>query len=172
MQFLSWLFNLSVRHNADARRYEKGKISTRIFIIILMPSLVALTLYLEYWSMGLWAENVFWGFFSLILAIIIGIVTTEFCSIYSYFGFKYAILGTIETFINKAEQKRKNKIKQNPETQLTSDTTTNVTEPKKVTKKSPKWLDFIVGILGAVLAIGTVVLMLLLFFKIINDASI
>ena len=112
MKFLSWLFSISKRHYNDAVRYEKGKAVSKIFIIILMLLLVGLTLGVEYWAlttMQAGGSEFFLGVMEFVLAIIIGIVTVESCIVYSYFGFKYAIVGTLADFLNKNEQKRKNK---------------------------------------------------------------
>ena len=59
MKFLQWLFNLRTRHNWDMARYEKGKMSTKIFVIFLLIALAGATLGVEYWCMGLFKTNFF-----------------------------------------------------------------------------------------------------------------
>lgn len=161
MKFLSWLFNMSVRHHNDAIRYERGKATSKIFIIILMLLFVGLTLGVEYWAlttMQSGGSDFLLGVMEFVLAIIIGLATVETCIAYSYFGFKYAAIGTLDKFINKYEQKRKNK-------QSDVLTVQNVSESPE--RKNKPWLDFFVGVMCAIFAVGTIVAMIWLYCLVI-----
>ena len=66
MKFFSWLFSISTRHHRDAIIYEKGKVGSRIFTIVLLLFLVGATLCVEYWSFTVYdtsAAGIIKGFF-------------------------------------------------------------------------------------------------------------
>ena len=159
MKFLSWLFNFSARHASDMRRYEKGKTGTRIFVILLLTLLAAATLGVEYWAISLFDENFLYGLLVVILLFIPLVATTiEFCGFYSFVGFRMFFWGVISSAAHKADKK----IRAKKTADIHQDTPPlEVTEPDTEldhSEKTHKALDLVVGILGILLAIATIVL--------------
>ncbi|MGM9665713.1 MAG: hypothetical protein ACI3XX_04150 [Eubacteriales bacterium] len=158
MKFLSWLFNFSARHAGDMRRYEKGKTGTRIFVIILLTLLAAATLGVEYWAISLFNENFLYGLLVVILLFIPLVATTiEFCGFYSFVGFRMFFWGVISSAARKADKK----IRANKAAAQEDISASEVTEPdteQERSEKTHKALDLVVGILGILLAIATIVL--------------
>ena len=179
MKFLSWLFQMSVRHNGDARRYEKGGVFSRIFAMIVMVVLVGATVGVEVWSFSVYStttEGMLGGFLASFLALGLGISSIEYNVLYAYFGLKFAIVGTLESFIEKG-QKKKNKVNKKTETAVTTaevanpqNVDENPSETKK--RKCPKWLDYFVGVFGIICAVGTVVAMVFVFVSIANNGNV
>ena len=168
MKFFKWLFNVGNRHYGDIRRYEKGKIGTRIFVILLLLGLVAGTLGLEYWGVNLFKTNIFYGFLVLLFLFIpFAGATIEFCGVYSYIGFRMFVRGTVidiaKKLDKKIEQKQFNQIE--VDENIVVDTNTELNDETKVDKleKAHKWIDLFIGILGIVLGVGVVILALVMF---------
>lgn len=169
MKFLKWLFNINKRHGVDMRRYEKGKIGTKILAIVLMFALVGATVGIEYWCINLFNVNLGYGILVLIFLLLPFIaVTLEYCELYAYLGFKMFFWGSVAKIAEKIDENHKNKT--NEETQIDQTNTeeikpeilqTEKTQPSHE-RKSHFWLDLVVGILGAVLAIVTVLAIVLL----------
>ncbi len=158
MKFLSWLFNFSARHASDMRRYEKGKTGTRIFVMILLTFLVAATLGVEYWAISLFDENFLYGLLVVILLFIPLVATTiEFCGFYSFVGFRMFFWGVISSAARKADKKIRAKKAAAQEDIPASEVTEPDTELDH-SEKTHKALDLVVGILGILLAIATIVL--------------
>ena len=110
MKFLKWVLNLRSRHHWDMARYEKGKMSTKIFVIFLLIALAGATLGVEYWCMALFNTNFMHGLLVLILLFIpLTAVSFEYCGLYSYLGFKMFAWGTIESIAHKIDKKNKEK---------------------------------------------------------------
>ncbi|MGN1221733.1 MAG: hypothetical protein ACI4TT_00695 [Christensenellales bacterium] len=192
MKFLKWVFNLRARHSWDMARYEKGKMSTKIFVIFLLLALAGATLGVEYWCIGLFNTNFLYGMLVLIFLLIPLTATSfEFCGLYSYLGFKMFAWGTIESIAHKID--KKNKDKKSESDVLTNGTSENdvilkaeanestadietienaelntakADEPTKQTEqnsqKAHKWVDLLIGILGLVLCVGLVAGMIVL----------
>ena len=57
MNFFAWLFNFSSRHSGDFLRYQRGKVGTRIFVMLLALVVAGATLGLEYWCINLFNQN-------------------------------------------------------------------------------------------------------------------
>lgn len=193
MKFLKWVFNLRSRHHLDMARYEKGKMSTKIFVIFLLLALVGATLGVEYWCMGLFNTNFMYGLLVLIFLLIpLAAVSFEYCGLYSYLGFKMFAWGTIESIARKID--KKNKDKKSESDVLTNETSENdvllkaeadentadietitnaelnITKADEQTKqtepnskKAHKWVDLLIGILGIVLGVGLLVGVIALF---------
>ncbi|MGM9969020.1 MAG: hypothetical protein ACI35S_01320 [Anaeroplasma sp.] len=142
MNFLSWLFNVKKRHMGGMRRYEKGGILARIFIIVLMLLLIGGTVAIELWCLQLLESNFLLAIFA-ILFLFIPITGTaiEFCAVYSFYGFRMAIWGAINSIAEKIDD-----------------------EPIKKEKKYKK-LDIFIGFLGLVLAFGLIFLIIYIFVK-------
>lgn len=158
MKFLSWLFNFSARHAGDMRRYEKGKTGTRIFVIILLTLLAAATLGVEYWAISLFGENFLYGLLVVILLFIPLVATTiEFCGFYSFVGFRMFFWGVISSAARKADKRIKAKQAAAQGDISASEVTEPDTEQER-SEKTHKALDLVVGILGILLAIATIVL--------------
>ena len=151
MKFLSWLFDMYSRHLGDAIRYEKGKVSTKIFAIVFLLIFGSATIGVEYWGFSLLNDS-FVGIVVLILLFAPLLATTvEFCTFYSCIGFKMFLSGTLETIIRKAENKKRSKKSvESLEIQTTEQTT-------KI-KKNHHWLDLLVGILSILIGLAVVVL--------------
>ena len=158
MKFLSWIFNLSARHAGDMRRYEKGKTGTRIFVIILLTLLAAATLGVEYWAISLFNENFLYGLLVVIFLFIPLVATTiEFCGFYSFVGFRMFFWGVISSVAHKVDKKIKAKKAAAQEDISASEVTEPDTELDH-SEKTHKALDLVVGILGILLAVATIVL--------------
>lgn len=158
MKFLSWIFNLSARHAGDMRRYEKGKTGTRIFVIILLTLLAAATLGVEYWAISLFDENFLYGLLVVIFLFIPLVATTiEFCGFYSFVGFRMFFWGVISSAARKADKKIRAKKAAAQEDISASEVTEPDTELDH-SEKTHKALDLVVGILGILLAVATIVL--------------
>ncbi len=182
MKFVQWLFSVGDRHYGDAVRYDRGGKGTRIFAIIMLVAFVALTLLLEWWAVNLFNENAIYGILVFVLVLGAIEVTIEYCIVYSVYGFTYAIAGTVGDIIKKRELKRldkgkkinkercanvesgDNELSANKDVDVSSESTDNSMQvevnenkmKKELRKMSPKWLDLVVGVLGALLAVGTI----------------
>ena len=152
MKFISWLFNVSGRHYADIRRYEKGGVGARIFSIVFSALLVAASLLIEYWFINsLTTEGSLGGgitkFFALIAIAILFIATAEsaleFCGIYAFTAFRMATLGFVYSVEKrKAILERKNKNASSAETDV-----------QPVAEIKYKEFDIINGILQIIFAL-------------------
>lgn len=179
MKFLSWLFQMSVRHNGDARRYEKGGVFSRIFAMLVMGLLVGVTIGVEVWSISVYStttEGMMGGFLASFLALALGICAIEYNVIYAYFGLKFAIVGTLESFIEKGQRKKNKNSKKTEiivttaEAVNTQNTEENSSETRK--RKCPKWLDYFVGVFGIVCAVGTAIAMVFVFVSIATNGNV
>lgn len=165
MKFLSWIFNINRRHAWDIRRYEKGKLGTKIMAIVLLLLLVGATLGIEYWGITLLKNNEgLQGLLVIILLLIpITATTLEFCGLYSYLGFKMFLWGTLESIAKKIDKKKEQKkIESGEMTEEVSSEAQEVLFEQKKSEKAHKWIDLFVGILGIVLTIVTVVMIIVL----------
>ena len=157
MKFLAWLFNINSRHLGDAIRYEKGKVGTRIWVIILLLLFSGVSLWIEYWALNLLKESL-WGILALILLFLPLIATTiEFCGFYSSLGFRMFFVGTLESIIIKASKSRKKKL-ENDVIEIDENGQVISEEKTKDTVKNHKWLDLLVAIIGIVLGVGTLIM--------------
>ncbi len=88
-----------------------------------------------------------------ILCIAFAGATTDLCSAYSYYGFKYAIKGTLKSILDKAQNK---KAKKGDEIDISnSDQEVELSEQVQAQPiKTRKWLDILMGIIGIVLVVG------------------
>lgn len=140
MKFLSWIFNINKRHGRDIRAYEKGKLSTKIITLIIMLVFFLGSIGLEYWCINLFKEgNVLVAFFVLLLVIALIGGTIDYCLVYSYVGFKTAIVGTLDKKLSN--------------------------ESEIIEKKHYRGFDVIIGFLGLILGIGVIVAAIFVFFK-------
>lgn len=156
IEFISWLFNINSRHTKESMKYEKSGIGMRIGVIIFLLVLIGSTIGLEYWCISLLKSNFGIGVVVLLfLSLPILAVTVEYCSLYSSIGFRMAILGTIESVAKKIDKKiEQNKIEKGEIDIL------EVAPDQTKKAKNYKWLDLIVGILSAIFAIGTIILVI------------
>lgn len=163
MKFLAWLFDINSRHLGDSIRYQKGKISTKIWAIIIVLIFGAATLGVEYWGFNLLNNNLS-GIVVLILLFIPLIATTlEFGAFYASLGFRMFFAGTLESLILRAENKKRQKKTekstadaQNIADQTTSESAQNTINAKS--QKNHKWLDLFVGIFCTLLCIAVLVM--------------
>lgn len=140
MKFLSWIFNINKRHGRDIRAYEKGKLSTKIITLIIMLVFFLGSIGLEYWCINLFKEgNVLVAFFVLLLVIALIGGTIDYCLVYSYVGFKTAIVGTLDKKLSN--------------------------ESEIIEKKHYRGFDVIIGFLGLILGIGVIVAAIFVFVK-------
>lgn len=140
MKFLIWIFNINKRHGRDIRAYEKGKLSTKIITLILMLVFFLGSIGLEYWCINLFKEgNVLIAFLVLLLVIASIGATFDYCLVYSYVGFKMAILGTVDKKLSN--------------------------ESEIIEKKHYRGFDVIIGFLGFILGIGVIVAAIFVFLK-------
>lgn len=161
-EILAWLFNINSRHLGDAIRYEKGKVGTRIWVIIFLLILSGASLWVEHWALNLIKESMLkeslWGILALILLFFPLVATTiEFCGFYSSLGFRMFFVGTLESIIIKASKSRKKKLENNT-IEISEDGKIKTEEKAKDTVKNHKWLDLLVAIIGLVLGLGTLIM--------------
>lgn len=160
MRFLRWLFNVHSRHAGDIRRYEKGKIGTRIFTLILTLILSAGTLALEYWSINLF-ESHNWAlglFVVLFLVIPAAAVSFEFLGLYSFLGFRMFFWGTVEHIAKKIDKQiQENRVPNGEQDEI-------VISTQNKSEKSHRWIDLFIGIWSIALAIGLLVGMIALLY--------
>ena len=158
MKFFAWLFNINSRHLGDAIRYERGKVGTRIWVIILLLLFSCATFGVEYWALNLLNESMGTGLIVLILLFFPLLATTiEYCGFYSSLGFRMFFVGSLESIIVKAEKSRKKKIEDNV-IEIDENGKVVAEEKEKDTIKNHKWLDLLVAIISIVLGIGTLIL--------------
>ena len=190
MKFLKWLFNLRAKHHWDMARYERGKMATKIFVIVLLLVLAGGTLGVEYWCMNLFNTNFLYGLLVLIFLFIpLTAVSFEYCGLYSYLGFKMFVWGTIESVVNKIDKKKRSEdnilanetsesevLKAETDENISEKTETNKIDESQAqntseqtkpndqnNKKAHKWIDLLIGILGIVLGVGLLVGVIVLF---------
>lgn len=190
MKFLKWLFNLRAKHHWDMARYERGKMSTKIFVIVLLLVLAGATLGVEYWCMNLFNTNFLHGLLVLIFLFIpLTAVSFEYCGLYSYLGFKMFVWGTIESVAHKIDKKKRSEdnilanetskndvLKAETDENISEKTETNEIDELQTqnnneqtksngqnNKKAHKWIDLLIGILGIVLGVGLLVGVIVLF---------
>lgn len=112
MNFLKWIFNFESRHYMDAVRYEKhGKLS-RILVMIFVPIIMAFGIGCVYF-VATQDFNPILQVFALIVALLVACACVEFCFVYSIFGFRSFVWGSLEKILNKRRDK-KNKEKVQP----------------------------------------------------------
>ena len=147
IEFISWLFDINSRHTKESMKYEKSGIGMRIGVIIFLLVLIGSTIGLEYWCISLLKSNFGIGVVVLLfLSLPILAVTV---------GFRMAIWGTIESVAKKIDKKiEQNKIEKGEIDIL------EVAPDQTKKAKNYKWLDLIVGILSAIFAIGTIILVI------------
>ena len=152
MKFISWLFNVSGRHYADIRRYEKGGAGARIFSIVFSALLVGASLLIEYWFINsLTTDGSLGGgiakFFALIAIAVVFIATAEsaleFCGIYAFTAFRMATSG----FVYSAQKRKAILGRKNKDASLAE------TEVQPVAEIKYKKFDIINGILQIVFAL-------------------
>lgn len=160
MKFLSWLFKISSRHHLDAVRYSKGKTVYKLFTILFLILLAAFTIGVQYWSYSIYsatAKGIIIGFMSTMLAIIVTLAVVETFAVYSYFGFKYAARGTLDSFISKYEKNKKKNENGNNALEVND-------KKEEQIRNTKKWLDILVGISGIVLIVVTIFSMFFIYF--------
>lgn len=163
MKFLKWLFNFGSRHAGEIRRYEKGKLSTKICAIVLMAVLVGVTLTAEYFSIKLYADNAIVGILLAVVAVVLLLSTLETGGLYSYLGLKMFTVGTVVRAVKDGEDKQENQGEGGKK--ASSDGQDNENTPELGSKsRSHHGIDLVVGILGLVFATGVVVGAVLLLF--------
>lgn len=177
MKFLQWLFNFSSRHSGDVRRYEKGKVSTKIIMMIVLLILASATLAIEYWCINLFNTKFWVGILVLIFILIpVGCATLENLIFYGYLGIKMFIFGAVGDILTKREKSKSKASKEvagesvelataeqnvseqaeNPAQTKNDVVATNDVQQQK-DQKSHKWLDMLVAVMSILLAVGTVV---------------
>lgn len=168
MKFLFKLFDITSRHYGDVKRYERGGIIQRIFIIILVTALAALTLWLEDWSFSIFninhSENFFGGLLAILLFFCVLITTLDFCLLYAYVGISRAIGGSLNKIIEKNERRksRKKRVEASKIETQTNESSANGSSQAvaPVKRKVPAWLDAFVGVFSLLVCIALVVLVL------------
>lgn len=183
MGFLRWIFGVSHRHYRDARRYEKGGVGIRIFALIFVLCLVGATALLETWWLGLFETNITAGLVVTLLYLAVLATAVEYCGVYSAFGFLYAIRGTLGKIASCADRliaaRRKAKgvaladEEYRPETadapvdgechREADGAPAGAAPAPKRQRRAPIWLDILVGVFGALCAVSTVVLSVVIF---------
>lgn len=155
MRFISWLLSVSMRHRRSAVRYQKAGVVYKFFIIVALLAFTGITLGLEYFALGLFKENIVVGGLVSLFAIAFFFACIEMNSVYCFFGFKSAIQGSLDTVIEKNNKKRLSKGK-------SIDVVAFESNEKNTERKSSNGIDFFVGFVGLILAIGTLVFAILL----------
>lgn len=105
MNFLRWIFNFESRHYMDAVRYEKyGKLS-RILVMIFAPIIVAFGVGCIYFVATQDFDPIL-RVFALIVALLVACACVESCFVYSIFGFRSFVSGSLEKILNKRRDKK------------------------------------------------------------------
>lgn len=150
MNFFAWLFNFSSRHSGDFFRYQRGKVGTRIFVMLLALFFAGATLGLEYWCIKLFNQTLLFAIFVLLFLVIpFAWITIEDCLVYAFFGFRMFVRGCIDKKAEKIDAQNQ-----------TTDLDQQQDNPKQ---KNYRWFDLVVAIyhilvLVATIAIGIVLL--------------
>lgn len=179
--FFGWLFSFYDRHYRDAYRYSKN-VWGRVSALVTELVFIGIALGLEYWATTLWDGNIAAAILITLLTIGILFTAIEYCLIYAFFGFKCAIVGTLESFLAKASDKKKKKYTK-PQVAKTAaqeaandsvstqdngfenmvysdageiDAQTAEFEERRRAKKL-KWLDICVGIFSIAFAVGALI---------------
>ena len=168
MKLLFKLFDITSRHHGDVRRYERGGIIQRIFIVILVTALAALCLWLEDWSFSIFdvkhSENFFGGLLAILLFFCVLISTLDFCLLYAYVGISRAIGGSLSKIIEKNERKksRKKRVESSQSDTQTNESSANGSSQAvaPVKRKVPAWLDAFVGVFSLLVCIALIGLVL------------
>lgn len=108
MKFIAWLFNYTSRHYREINSYNKGKLSGRIFVLILELILVGGCFAIWYWSKS---QDEFLKLLLISLFVFMPVVyvSLEYSFLYIILGFRMFIVGSIDSIVEKAERKRRRK---------------------------------------------------------------
>lgn len=169
MGFFGRILSVSARHWRGMRRYENGGAGVRIFTLFLMLAFVALAIGMVFVTKYSFQNNIVVGIFVAILTIGIGAGTIEFCGVYSFVGFKMAIVGTIYKIADSIDKKKKKKAIESGQITPSAPTAEELAKEQEI-KKSHKYkvFDFFIGIIGLVLSIGTIIGMLASLIYVLN----
>lgn len=169
MGAISRILSIPGRHWRGMRRYENGGAGVRIFTLILMIAFAALAIWMVYITKYSFQNNFIVGILVAILTIGIGAGAIEFCGVYSFVGFKMAIVGTIYKIADSIDKKKKKKAIESGQITPSAPTAEELAKENEI-KKSHKYkvFDFFIGVLGLVLAVGTVIGMIVALFDILG----
>lgn len=191
MGFLRWIFGVSHRHYRDARRYEKGGVGIRIYALIFVLCLVWATAALETWWLGLFETNIAAGLVVTLLYLAVLAAAVEYCGVYSAFGFLYAVRGTLGKIASCADrliatrQKAKGGAPSDEEFRSEEDDAppdgecpweadgapAGAAPAPERQRRAPIWLDILVGVFGALCAVSTVALSVVIFLHHIRSGG-
>lgn len=142
MKFLSWLFSLERRHRFGVRAFGKGGTGIRLFTILMYVVLFGGTLGLEYWAINMMNSGEFSGVLILILAILVGLAAVEYCSSYSFVGFRMFFTGCVSRLAHDRNA------------------ADGVPDEKPATHRA---LDMVVAVLGIIFALAVIFAFIAMF---------
>lgn len=155
MRFLRWLFDIGRRHRREVLSYEKGKVSGRVTAIVLMFVFMIISVGLELLTFKLFSGSFGWGLLSAIFTVALAVATVETAGVYAYCGFKYYVLGSVGKLVSRVAKDKGDDF-------LYSEIA------DETNKRCHKKVDLAVGILGIIVAVGTIVVMVALLIARFN----
>ncbi len=142
MNFLSWLFSLERRHRFGVRAFAKGGAGIRVFTMLMYAVLFCAALGLEYLAISNMLSGEVLGVLILILAILVGLAAVEYCSSYSFVGFRMFFTGCVGRLA------------------YNKNVADGVPDEQPVTHRA---LDMAVAVLGIIFALATVFAFIAMF---------
>lgn len=169
MGVIGRILSIHGRHWRGMRRYENGGAGVRIFTLFLMFAFAALAIGMVFVTKYSFQNNILVGILVAILTIGVGASAIEFCGVYSFVGFKMAIVGTIYKIADIIDKKKKKKAIENGEAVPSAPTAAELAKEKEI-KESHRYkvFDFFIGILGLILSIGTIIGMIASLIYVLN----
>lgn len=168
MKILKWIFGIGSKYRKEEQKYRKSGVAGKIITLILMMAFVAISIGLELWALKAFHDSFAAGLFISFFCFGFISISFEYCVMYSIAAFKSIFVSTIENFVEKKAQEEilKNLEVQDGqlvkrEQQLSNE---EVQDKVKVTKKH-RWLDIVLAIVFAVMAVGLIVAVIWLIFN-------
>lgn len=156
-------FNKSFRE-AWALRYESYGTIRKVLVLLLITALTAGAIVCELISFSLYKTNVGLGIITSILFIAIGTLAFRFSLFFAGVALNMAFNGSTKAKLFSPKKKEEKDLNETPtentETTQTTPENDNTAENGEIVehnKKQNRALDFIIGILGFVYAIGVIV---------------
>ncbi len=145
-----------------AKRYESYGAFRKILILLLITVLTGGAIACEFWSFSLYSSNAVLGVITSILFIAIAVVAFQFSLLYSTYALRMAVRGTVSISLFG---KKKAKVE---ETEQSSQENPDAKAEPVKEKKNTKVLDYLIGILGFVYAVGMVITLVVVILNAIK----
>ncbi len=158
MKLLGWILNITNRHRADIRRYQKGGVGSRIFIIVLSLVLAGASIGCEIWFLNVFYNPVsdalkqFLMLFGIaILALAVFFAALDYFICFSYVGFKMMARGVVLSGASLIDKKYGREISE-----------------EDARENRRKWLDLFVGFFEIALVAALIAVTVFLLFNYSN----